>query len=639
MIRRDFKGDLGQLASWGSQWYADRKQELQTKHSIWAECQKAYDCKFGESWAEVAPYRSQRYMSLPWATVESESSSYVNGVMPNDDWFQAVGRTPDDTGRSKAIQSLVMFQQDKTYFREDVHAILKSAAIYGNVPYAVEWQDDIVQLPSIGLDGKLSYSDLKAYSGPKLKMGNIFDYVQDLKPSSNKYAMRGMRTFVSKGYLEERNKASEGNKYTLYENLEEVQEVYTERDTSDSLVRELQQEKGINPKIKDMVELIQIEGDIEIPGGMDGAGYYKNHLLLIANRTTVLRFEPNPAAYGVPTWNLFTLFKDPSCTFGYGVLEPVLGLNDGIQCRSNQVYEANALAINPVFKVDPTDPFYDRDALVSAPGAQIPCRDPEKQLIPLNVPSAAALGMNEVGFLISQFNQTTGASMNFGGGVTGDSVSATQASIQAKMGSERRKATLAHINTWLMDVLKRWSCLDQQLMDEDAWIRISADQMGRLIDPETGQPLPMQPLQLKVRPEDIVGDFDFVPQGSNRVEEDRQKVQDLFQMATQMLNSPMAPAFKLPELAQELFRMGGYTGSWKFLKSQQEMEFDERKRLANEAMLQQGGGPKPGGPGANPTDANAPGVRGLASLPGVPEGPGEIPGGPDESQLAGNRLG
>jgi len=73
--------------------------------------------------------------------------------------------------------------------------------------------------------------------------------------------------------------------------------------------------------------------------------------MVLANRRTVIRFEPNPFIYGKPTWELFTLFPTPNELYGRGIIEPILGINDGIQVRYNQTLEAGALAVNCGFRI------------------------------------------------------------------------------------------------------------------------------------------------------------------------------------------------------------------------------------------------------------------------------------------------
>lgn len=662
--------DTSAIASWGSQWYEDRKTELQTKHEVWDQCMKAVAFKFGDSWAEVEAYRSQRYLSFPWQAVETVSSSYLNGAIPDNDWFEALGRTPDDDTKAKMAQSLLKWQHFKTDFRQDVAMGIRMGCIVGNVPWCVDWTEEVVSLPDeegyaaqlahiqmmrqMGVtppDGAIPkafpYKDVTSYDGPKLKLGNPFDYVQDLRPSDPKFAARGIRFFKSKAYLNEHSQP-DPNGYALYENIEAIQDEPTDKDPTDSTQKATLQEKGINPLPKDMVELIQLEGDLEIPN----MGVFRNHILVIANRRTVIRFEPNPFYYGAPSWNLFTLFPDPFSPFGYGLIEPVLGINDGIQCRFNQVVDANTIAINPTFKYKKNGTF-DPDTFETLPGGLVPCDDPTNDLQPLVVPDKGSLGLNEVNYLVGLFNQITGASEVFGGGIGGDAASATQASLQAQMGAERRRETLNRINSWLMEILRRQASLNMQLMDKPQWIRVtgvpappSLDGSMEAADPTTGIPYEMAPQQLEVRPEDIIGEYDIYTVGANQVSQNRQKAQDLFQLTTAILQSPLAEFIKGDKAVQEFYKMGGFADAWKFVKSEREVKIERQQQQAREAMLQQVSamarqtpGGEGGGQGRAGQTGPEPGPRALASLPGVSEGPGPTPGGPDESQMAGNRLG
>jgi len=447
-----------------------------------------------------------------------------------------------------------------------------------------------------------------------------------------------MRFFRTIGYLKNMSKM-DSNGYSLYENIEGLGNETIFRESSDSLKMMTERQIGIAKMPKDMVELIQFEGDIEIPDGMGGVTFYPNHILVVANRTRVIRFEPNPFYHGRPTWELFRLYEEPNELYGRGGIEPILGINDGIQSRYNQTIEANSLAVNPQFKYK-EDGAFDPDLFISAPGMLHKMLDPQNNLLPLNVPSEASLSWKEIDFGINQLNLITGSSENFGG-----DPSATQVSIQAGMSANRTRETLNHINyALLIPILEKEIALNQQLMDEATWVRIVSDSPGQATDPATGLPFTLQPQQFQVNPEDIVGAYDVLAVGANQTSQNIQKSKDLLQITTSIAQSPFANAIKGPEFVNEVYRMGGFFDAWKFIKTPEEIQFEQQQQLNQQLALKAAGvgpagsGSKSSGQGNDGSPGPQPSPGGLASMAGASEGPGELPGGPMPSQLAGNRL-
>lgn len=618
------------VASWAAQWYADRKNERLIKERIWSECIQAYECRFGESWADLEDYRSKRYLSLPWQAAETVSATIVSGSMPSD-WFDIQGRTPDDDSKAQALEALLKYQHYRTKFRSKVKQLALAACITGNVPWCVDWREDLLDIPGE------PRTQLRAYDGPDLHIGNIFDFVIDLTPSDSRFALRAMRTFRTKEYLQAMSQENGETGYRLYENIDQISNENIYRDSSDSLMLMREREIGLAKAPKDMVELIQFEGNFEIPN----VGFLKNHILVVANRRTVIRFEPNPFLFGRPTWELFTLSPEPNEVYGRGILEPVLGINDGIQTRYNQVLEAGALTVNCGFKYK-EDGVFDPEEFVSAPGMLVKCADPNN-IAPLVIPDKSMLGFKEIDFAVAQFNLITGAQANFGG------ESATQVALEAGQSKQRTRELIDHFSeNVLMEILNRQIALNQQLMDEATYVRVTMDETtGMVADPDTGIPLPSKDGSkvVQVAPEDIVGQFDVYPVGSAQVQQDRAKAQDVFQLTTAILQSPLASSIRGPEFVAEIYKLAGVNSAWKFVKSPQEVEY-ERQREENQQLALAAskglGGPATGGENAGPGVPGAtgpePGPGGSASVSGVPEGPGDLPTGPSPDQLAANRL-
>ena len=421
MIRKDV--DTSGFVTWANDWWRQRKNERLEKERIWQECWLASVSKFGKTWDNLQDFRSKRYIPITQQAVEAVAAHLTQGVMPYDEWFKIYGRTPDDEARSKANQSLLMWQHQRTGFRTKFHQLVKYATIFGNVPYCVNWKERKIIVPDqqtfdqtaqqmgvaphVPPPEVMPMMEQRVYDGPDLEIGNIFDFVIERHPNDPDHAPRCMSSFKSKPYL---LGMQNDNGYGIYERVEDLNADTGQNEPSDGLKREVYRLEGFVEQPKNSVELLQFEGDLELPTP-EGLVIFKNHILVVANRSKVIRFEPNPFAHGKCSWNMFVLYPEPGEVYGRGIIEPALGLQDVVNVRMNQVIEANTLIINPSYSVV-QDGVFDANEWLSAPGA-VNYVAAQGNIQPIQQIPQAALGFQEIGFMMSQHNQSTGAQASF----------------------------------------------------------------------------------------------------------------------------------------------------------------------------------------------------------------------------------
>lgn len=653
MIRKD--ADLSALLSLGIEFWTKEKAARLAKERIWQECWLAYDSKFGQSWNELQNYRSRRYLALPWLAVENVVAKDVQSLIGAPDWLQLAGRTPIHDNSARFMQALMSWQFGKMRFPQKFSMAMKQAEIFGSVPYQVKWDHHTVPVPDeqgfqqsldeagtqlqMGEDVPMQMPDMPTkelliYDGPDFEVGNIFDFVIERSPkASYERAMRASRFIKGKAYLLEVSQPDQFGQQ-LYEGIEDLQEQNNNQENSDSLKFQVEAQIGFNMQDqREGIELIEIWGDFDIPGGE----YYKNHVLTIANRSKVVRFEPNPFYHGQYPWQLFTLNPEPGEPYGRGCLEPALGTNDIIQVRTNQVIDANTLTINPMFTYVEngiTDPAM----LISAPGTAIPIRQ-NGDIAPIGMPDKAALAFNEIGFMESHLNQITGAA-SLVGQQGGGPASATQATIESQMATARDSRKFQHISEELLQrALGMWYRLNQQFMDQQVAIRVAGDPLIQgIADPATGMALdPSQPAFINVSPDDIAGDFDIVIKGAQDIANNTQQAGQLLQLFGMLMQSPMAPYVKPFEFFGEIFKKFGIKDAWRFVKTQQEVMLEQQQQMAMQAAA--GGPGANGGPQGGPQGSpQSPGGGGPASAPGVQESRPPQPGGSSEGQRSGPRM-
>lgn len=644
------------LVRFGVETWNRLKQERLYREETWYECLMAYNSRFGKSWGEINQYRSNRYFPISWSAVENVTAKSVQSTMPNPKWFNVEGTTPDDTDKARAMKALMRWQHQKSNFRQKWAAINKSLCIFGNVPWCQTWASQVVPIPDhaandqlhqlddqsegAGLDVTRNLSHTKdtvLYDGPILHLGNIFDYVEDRWANDRSYATRISRFFKDKSFMLGMAQLN-ADGYAVFENIESVPNDFPRSERSDALRRTVDMKSGFVDIPPDMIELLQVEGDMIMMGDA-GPQLYRNHVLVIANRTTVVRFEPNPFDHGMPTWNLATINPEPNNSpYGRGILEPNLDFQDTLNVRWNQILDSNSLTVNPLMGYV-RDGVFDPDAFMSAPGQLIEMAA-KGNVWPIVVPNEYALGMQDIGFLMAQFNQATGAMESFT--TENYQKSATEVQANVQMASARAMEQARHLETILRDMLNMQMKLNQQLMYRSVWIRLlENEQTQQIVDPETGMPMNPMQIGLQVSPADIQGSFDIRCTGAENLANAQQRMQQKIQIAQQVLQ--FAPeVIKKNELARSLFQDAGIQDASTFIKTDQEIQQEMMNAQLQQAQQSQANPngalpPHPGGPRGPHLPGPGPAPGGVASMAGVPAHRPPIPGGPRPEQFQGRR--
>ena len=629
--------DESKLVGWGIDQWRRMKDERLQKERIWTECWLAYNSKFGASYAEVKNYRSRRYLPLSHQAVEAVSSHLAQGVMPHDDWFDVVGRTPDDDSASKMMSALMKWQHFRSGWRTQMAKLLKQAVMFGNVPWAVLWQEDMRTVPDQAAHAEnlggyaaglqfggaqpgqvpvVPQTQVRKYDGPQLVVGDLFNSVIDRHSNEDGYALFGNRYFRTKEYIQDQAKVNPMTGWSMYSNTESLTTSSPILEATDAMRREVEALMGIRDIPKDMVELIELWGDFPMEGAL-----LKNHVMVIANRRTLIRLEPNPNPHGKIPWQMFSLIPEPNEIYGKGILEPVLGLQDVANVRMNQVIDANSLIVNPMLKVRNTG-VIDFENFVSAPGALHLVNDPD-DITPLVIPDRSALGMQEVGFVSAQFNDITGAMKAFS--TENYQKSATEVSAVGGMLQSRFAEMVRHIEqTFAIPALEMQIELNQGMMDEELWIRVVEPGPIQKMDPMTGIPVmvdPTGPAPMRISPDDIKGQLDIYPVGASWVANNQQQIASTIQMVQIFGQSPAAAVIKWNGLVKEMADLMKLRDSYKWIKTDSEIAYEQQlMAMQNQQQMGQEGGP--GGPGAPQGAPGGGGVQSMAGAPGTPVGGG-----------------
>lgn len=685
------------------------QRERYLKNNRLIECWLAYNGNFGKTWKNLDPYRSKRFLNLTFQAVESVASAIVEGTLPGDNWLGVFGRDGStDQVRAKLTKALIQYQLYKTGFREQWHDFVKAACVFGTVPWCVHWEVDKVRVPdvqamkmaamerqTVGIPATLEeintsflgqFKTVVDYKGPRFEKASIFDFVQETKPAHPNRPSQIIRFVRPIHHLRKQAQVDPDTGYARYANLEGIKDQdITPKQPVDSLIRSTRIKQGLNEyEPTSGVELLEYHGDIPVMSPSGDIIVFENHVATVANDNTLVRFEPEYQPTGRSPWTLFQMFKNPmDNTYGYGVIEPILGLQDAINVRMNQVIDANELTIDPMLKAV-RDGVFDIDNFQAGPG-NIVEMSPEGRIEPLVIPNHSALGFNELSFLMGQLDEITGAQRSFSNG--GTPVSATETSMVAGKLETRNANTLRHFeNSALVPAMKAWVKNNEAFLDEPTWIRIIGDASGLMYDangmvvdanqsldqleatlnmamgmppefltqpgPDGSTPLMQiqnavmqaqqgESMELKgsviVRPEDIAGDYDIMIYGASGNDSQYQLSQKI-QLNQTIAQSPAAQILKWDEWARSLFEDAKIRGAGRFIKSRREVLYDAYKQFTQQLGIAMGATAQPGGQsptGQPPTPSADAGMEGVADITGASRVSGPPASGIDPGQLSG----
>lgn len=626
------------------------KKERIMKEDRWNECRLAAEAEFGKTWKELANYRSKRFIPISSMALDNVSSKFCQMLFPSDDWFKANGRTPDDKAGAILMESLSKYQMAKVGLRSKLARLIYLICQYGNYPYCVKWRRDTITVPApedmqqamesaIGEDGTLDLASMdlprkeaSLYEGPDLIIGNIFDFVVERNPDDDLYFTRAHRFYRTKEYLEATNEPDEyGN--TMYEGVADLVNEARLRETSDSYLLQSTIATGLLQDQTEAVEIIEMWGNFHVRSQDGQIQSYKNMRAVVGNRRVLMAFEENPYAHGRVPWNMGQYGPAGDHVYSYGVLERNLGLQDDVNVRSNQIIDAHALSLNQVWKYK-EDGVLDVENLISAPGNAIAVRDMDN-LQPVQFADFTSAGMQEVAFMLDQFNRSTGAQLPMleqkGGG------SATQSAITAQAAQARDTEVARYLeHTVLRPILEQWFALNQQFIDDDQVIRVTGDAVTQgIVDEDTGMAIePTGPVTIKISPDQIAGQFDVTPVGVSQMAATQQEAANLMQFVQFMSQGPLAAWIKPRKLISVVAKKMKIDDAWEFVKTEQEMML-EQQQMAMANPQQAPGAPGPGGQGSPEGPAAGPKSGGPKTLPGASNVANSRPDGIEPGQRSG----
>ncbi len=329
----------GALAKSVSNDYKRWKQSRARLENRWKECWEAYLCDVKGLYTEAEEPRSDRSrIARPvlYEAVEAIHANLLNALFPvNERFFTVLGKTETDQRNASLIEEFLRNKLEDAGFVEKYALFLKQAIITGNTVAAAPWrksrQQRTVNKPVRLFGMTVGYQKVSretvTYNGPDFEVLDMFDFLID--PDATDFEQAKLIRRVDRSLL-----SLKGN--PVYHNLDRVKPNETNAwDASESNKNSRRKAFGLdetpqenNESMDTKVTLLEAWGDFII-----GDTVYENHVCVIANQDTVIRFEPNPYEHGMKPFVFTSFIPVPNEVYGIGAIEKSLGLQ-----HANEAY-------------------------------------------------------------------------------------------------------------------------------------------------------------------------------------------------------------------------------------------------------------------------------------------------------------
>lgn len=596
-----------------------------SKEEVWDECFKAYLSEFADN-AEIQEFRSQRWVPVSFEAVENVKAQKAKALFPAGNFSNARGDN-DQAAKYEKLRTIYMGNRLEA---ADVVEKYSSSHIwqnlvFGNSPYMLGWEarssrsrhsykdDDGNQQAGIQYtdsEGQLQVyrTSPYVYDGPSYEPLDLFNFVRSpFADDVSQGEIKIYRSLISKAELlalaEE-----EINGYSVYD-LKAVKKALDTKDdapkeSSDSQAQTRKEHFGISStdtRDEDTVELLWAHGDFSIENHL-----WRDYIVVLVNREDLIRCEKSPFLSGLSPLRMSSLIPVKGLPYGLGILESALGQQDIINIRTNQVIDCMALTLNPVVIAD-LSRVNNVEDIISAPGAVWDVEETvPPPIVPVFLPQQAFQGYTEANIHKAEFVDATFSHKNFGAQTreqTATEVATSASAIQTVLGRMAQRAEnidLEQIFLWFDETEKQYFDPSREV-----FARYSDD------DQRFEQ----------ITPEVIFQHYTWKATGSGATAMAEVRLQQLFQWAIAMAQTPAAGDVSYVEVGRAALRDMGRRDAEKLMPGLQEKmnEAQQTGEVTAEVMAavqaQQGAGP--GGASIPPGSRNP---QGLA-----PSGRGAIP--------------
>lgn len=341
-----------------------RSYRVTDQDEIW---KRSYNNWRGRLDTSLYPWRSKLF--IPWSFTVVET--IIPKVFARDPKWRAVSRNPQPVlpqnpitengitqstaDQATTVNNLLTYQWKRADMRIKMYDYIKDSLMYSKGFAKVSWnfktKTKTIQEPVVGKDDKITFKEVTKSEiekdDPQIDIIDPFDIYVDPDATSagfggdNKYLIH-RKTVPLKELKDNPN----------YNNVDKI----SDNDYADQYMDKLTRFNDNVPqkdKHKDLVEILEY--------------WERDRLIVIANRSVVLRDSPNPFHHKEIPFVELDDYRDPHKLYGQSELSVIDPLQREINAIRNQRRDYDNLALNPVVRMVPGT-LRNPNSAVMAPG-------------------------------------------------------------------------------------------------------------------------------------------------------------------------------------------------------------------------------------------------------------------------------
>lgn len=463
-----------------------RSYRITTQDEIW---KRSYNNWKGILDKSQYPWRSKLF--VPWSFTVVEA--IIPKVFARDPKWRAIARNPDfPEDAPRVVGDLLTYQWSHMGMRTKMYDYIKDSLMFSKAFAKVTWnfktKTNKFMEPIVGENDEITFKEtVKSaieHDDPKVEIIDPFDIYIDPDATSCGYGGDG-------SYLIHRKTVplAELKDNPNYKNVDKIAEASSADQYMDKLTR-YNENIPQTDKHKDLVEIFEY--------------WEKDRLIVIANRSIILRDSPNPYHHKEIPFVELDDYRDPHNLYGQSELSVIDPLQREINSIRNQRRDYDNLALNPVILHIPGT-LRNPNSAVMAPGNMWNVTD-LNGLAPFALPQLQG-SSTEIEQQTAQDIQRTVAIDEIGIGLLpGDSQrrSATEVVTSQSVAGKRFAVKIALLEEAVKKIGQLVFALNQQFLDQERmiqivgqrgateWVELSPDDIRGeyFIDIEVGSMLP-----------------------------------------------------------------------------------------------------------------------------------------------------
>lgn len=323
-----------------------RDFRVTTQDEVW---KRSYNNWKGVLDSSLYPWRSKLF--IPWSFTVVET--IIPKVFARDPKWRAISRNPDFDGEaSRVVQDLLTYQWGRLGMRTKMYDFIKDSLMFGKGFAKVSWnfqtKTKTYMEPMVGKDDEITFKETKKsnieHDDPKVEIIDPYDLYVDPDATCLDEA----------GYVIHRKTVplKEIKDNPNYKNVDKIKSANYADQYMDKLAR-YNESVPQKDKHKDLVEILEY--------------WEEDRLVVIANRSVVLRDTPNPYHHKKIPFVDLDDYRDPHKFYGQSELSVIDPLQREINAIRNQRRDYDNLALNPVIRMVPGT-LRNPNSAVMAPG-------------------------------------------------------------------------------------------------------------------------------------------------------------------------------------------------------------------------------------------------------------------------------